>query len=323
MELYYFHDPHGNFGDDLNQWIWDGLLPGWREAWPGQLLIGVGTLINTKLPRGPGKVIIGSGVGYGPLPDPELMAECRFFSVRGPRSAAALGLPADRGIIDPAIMLPDFPEFQGIAKSGPPIFVPHHYSVDRHDWKALCAAAGVDFVSPCDDARAVIRRLAAAPLVLAESMHAAIIADAFGTPWQPVVVSHTFLPSKWLDWADSLGISLDFPPIEPVSQRLRSLISKAEIPASESLGSSRGEAAAPPVATGGPRVPLRTRLRRVGRQPALLVERALLPRALARLAAGPGQFSERVRMEATKARYRAVLDEVREGFKSPVRQEQD
>ena len=30
LDLYYYHSSHGNFGDDLNTWIWDALLPGWQ-----------------------------------------------------------------------------------------------------------------------------------------------------------------------------------------------------------------------------------------------------------------------------------------------------
>jgi succinoglycan biosynthesis protein ExoV len=28
MKLFYFKDPAGNFGDDLNLWLWPKVLPG-------------------------------------------------------------------------------------------------------------------------------------------------------------------------------------------------------------------------------------------------------------------------------------------------------
>jgi succinoglycan biosynthesis protein ExoV len=69
----------------------------------------------------------------------------------------------------------------------------------------------------------VIRRIAAAPLVIAESMHAAIIADAFRVPWIPVRFSPHFHAEKWLDWAASLDMTLAIPPLVPLLYRLRAL----------------------------------------------------------------------------------------------------
>lgn len=205
MELFYYRDRAENFGDDLNAWIWDHLLPGWRQALPGHQLVGVGTILNDRLPRGLSKIVVGSGAGYGKLPSPEMLAECRFVTVRGPRTAAALGLSPDLANVDPAALLPEIPEFQRIARTGRPICIPHTRSVHRLDWASVCAEAGVDYVSPRGEARAVIRRIAAAPLVIAEAMHAAIIADAFRTPWTGLATSEWFHAAKWYDWADSVG----------------------------------------------------------------------------------------------------------------------
>jgi succinoglycan biosynthesis protein ExoV len=210
MHLFYYKDPGGNFGDDLNLWIWDALLPGW-QGWDEDLtLFGVGTLLNKENLepfRDRRILVVGSGVGYGSAPPPLPLPEhWDIRAVRGPLSARALGLPEDRGIIDPAILLPDLPEFQTITPSGRPIFVPHVASDARHDWQSACRRAGLDFVSPRGEARAVVRRIAGAPLVLAESMHAAIVADAFRVPWIPVRISAAFNAGKWQDWAQSLGV---------------------------------------------------------------------------------------------------------------------
>ena len=219
MHLHYFQSKHGNFGDDLNIWIWDFLLPGWQKASPNVYLIGVGTLLNENRLRGFRKkeiLVLGSGVGYGqsaPLrPFPPMWD---FRAVRGPLSASALGLAEQIGIIDPAALLPDIPEFQGIRRGGPPVFVPHHLSVKRHDWKLSCEKAEMLFVSPEDDSKAVIRKIASAPLVIAEAMRAAIIADAFGVPWVPVQIGSQFNTGKWNDWCASLDLSVIIPPMFP------------------------------------------------------------------------------------------------------------
>lgn len=288
MDLFYYQDPAGNFGDDLNTWIWDELLPGWREALPGHLLVGVGTLLNARLPRGQPKVVIGTGAGYGDLPPETVRAECRFLSVRGPRSAAALGLPAGAGIVDPAALLPEMPRFRGIAKAGPPVFIPHNRSCHRLDWEAVCAEAGVEYLSPRGDAEAVIRRLASAPLVIAEAMHGAIVSDAFGTPWHGLATSEWFLTAKWLDWADSLGLS-------PRISKLYALTNLGKragrvITRQRAYVDASGE---------GKWSDLRRR-----------IEAPQAVTMLRRLAGQEGQLSDRARLDTARGRYR----EVAEGF---------
>ncbi len=65
----------------------------------------------------------------------------------------------------------------------------------------------------------MVRRIAAADKVIAESMHAAIIADAFRVPWIPVALSREVSPFKWVDWASSLNISYS-PVCLPASDRI-------------------------------------------------------------------------------------------------------
>ncbi len=307
MDLYFYKSAHGNFGDDLNLWFWDTMLPGWRDVWPDLLLIGIGTLVHDRLPRGRRKLVIGSGAGYGDVPRADLLAECRFEAVRGPRSAQSLGLDPEKGIIDPAIMLSDFPEFRDLPRGGRAVFVPHEASMHRHDWATLCDRAGVEFVSPGGDARSVIHKLATAPLVIAESMHAAIIADAFGTPWHAVSISYKFNGAKWLDWADSLGLDLTIRPLYPLMDRIARTFPRA--PSVETRGGAivtEEDGAAPPpkapVRNGPP--PLRLRVR-------LGAERWQAPATLRALVSRPGQLSDRDVLAAGKARYLAVIERIR------------
>lgn len=227
MEIFYYVSPNGNFGDDLNKWLWDAILPGWRDWAPDVTLVGVGTLINStglESFRNKKVLVLGSGVGYGQTPDPELCAGWDIRFVRGPHSAMALGLERARAICDPAVLLPDLPDFQSIPPSGDVIFIPHHRSVQRHDWPAVCRAAGIEFVSPCHDAHDVIRKIAGARRVIAESMHAAIIADAFRVPWVPIRMWEYFHESKWADWAASLEFSVTVQPLFPRISGVTSMI---------------------------------------------------------------------------------------------------
>lgn len=223
MHPYYWESAHGNFGDDLNLWLWDFLLPGFRDIHQDVLLVGVGTVLNRALlPQGGRKLVIGSGFGYGSLPDFSDPAEWDIRCVRGPLTAGKLGLDAGLGIVDPAVMVAEMPEFQNLPRTGGAIFVPHWESTVGGIWPLVCKAAGLGYVDPCGEARSVIRAIAQADLVVAESMHAAILADAFRVPWVAVSTSRSINSFKWQDWAKSLGV--DYRPRQvPISSRAEAI----------------------------------------------------------------------------------------------------
>ena len=313
MELYYFKDEAGNFGDDLNTWFWDAVLPGWRDMAPDRILVGVGSLINDKAPAAGRKVVLGSGVAYGDLPDLSVPGAWDFQAVRGPLSAQALHLPRERGIVDPAVLIADMADFRDVPRRARPILIPHHRTLGRHDWDAICTAAGIDHVSPQGDSRAVIRAIAGAPLVIAESMHAAILADAFRVPWTAVRIGHQFNDFKWQDWADSLGIDLRVHALFPELDRIARLVPRRPRRAAGPGASPGAGLGADPGASPSPRTdgrgaahhrPLPTDWRLRAR---IRIESHLAIRNLRRLAAGPTQMSAPDMLEDRKARLRAVL----------------
>ncbi|WP_163544396.1 polysaccharide pyruvyl transferase family protein [Occultella kanbiaonis] len=208
VELVYYKARGGNFGDDLNEWLWDDLLPGWRAWDPEVALVGVGTILNAGLVPAGRKLVLGSGVGYGQAPNVhERPGDWDIRSVRGPKSATALDVVPTLGVVDPAVMISGLSEFEGLVRGDDVIFIPHHGS-NRFDWTTICAGTGVVHVSPTGDSKEVIKRIATARAVIAESMHAAIIADAFGVPWHAVAISNAFNTFKWGDWAESLSLEL-------------------------------------------------------------------------------------------------------------------
>ncbi len=319
MRLFYWQVPDGNFGDDLNAWLWDALLPGWRGWDDAVTLVGVGTLLNDGLRdrfAGARVLVAGSGAGYGGFAGP-LPPAWDVRAVRGPRSAAALGLPPGRGIVDPAVMVARLPEFARIAAArGPgarPLFVPHHASAARHDWAALCARAGIDHISPGAPSKDVIAALAGASLVLAESMHAAIIADAFRVPWVPVAISSAFNGAKWLDWGDSLGLAFATPPLFPLLAGTATRVPASQVPPSQVPPSQvRAPHAALPAsaalpAGGARKPPLRYRLR-------LAAERLGAVGAFRRALARPAHLSDAAVLGARMDAYAAVLDGIRRDY---------
>ena len=219
MTPFYWESAHGNFGDDLNLWLWDFLLPGFRDVHPDVLLVGVGTVLNRALlPADGRKLVIGSGFGYGALPDMTDKSLWDVRAVRGPRTAEKLGIDPEFGIIDPAVMVADMPEFRNLPKTNGTIFIPHWESTIGSIWPAVCQTVGVTYVDPRGEAKAVISAIAQSELVIAESMHAAILADAFRVPWVAVSTSEEINAFKWSDWADTVEVAYR-PRQVPVSSR--------------------------------------------------------------------------------------------------------
>lgn len=232
MRLAYWHSSSGNFGDEMNTWFWDRELPGW-QGWKDDktFLFGIGSILNQdSLSRDGHCVIVGSGFGYTTVGVATDYPRCDFRFVRGPLTARRLGLPTETGISDPAILaydaLPSAPRQHGNV-----LFVPHHATASLNlPWERWCQSLDVEYLSPCgDDSMAIIERIAGARLVVAESLHAAIIADTFRIPWITVRLSGGFNEFKWRDWTQSL--ELDFTCVRPggnlplMAKRLRSWLS--------------------------------------------------------------------------------------------------
>jgi succinoglycan biosynthesis protein ExoV len=195
----------------MNLWFWDDVLTEWRSICPDTTLSGIGTLIGkSMISRYPKILVCGSGAGYGNIGSVSL-DHVKFSWVRGPHTASLLGLSMDTAITDPACLVAYLPRFaeRGKNRKGA-IFVPHRLTANLDlDWGKIGDRAGLEVVLPTEDSVSVIKQIRDAELVIAESMHGAIIADAFRVPWVPVAISHHFNTFKWRDWSDSVEVKLE------------------------------------------------------------------------------------------------------------------
>ena len=209
MKLYYYHDANGNFGDDLNPWLWSRLIPDLLDESCEVLFVGIGTLLDRRIPIGPRKIVFGSGAGYGPAP--LIDQSWNFYSVRGPLSASRLGLPEALAITDPAVLVRDFLAGAG-ADRHRVSFMPHHVSrllleTQGYSMQAILETDGLKYIDPCREVDAVLLDIAASDLLITEAMHGAIVADALRVPWIPVQLLDHILDFKWQDWCSSLGLA--------------------------------------------------------------------------------------------------------------------
>lgn len=225
MKLHYYRDPHGNFGDDINAWLWRRLVPDWWNGNDDIHFCGIGTLIDSTMPSARRGIIFTSGAGYGPPPRDLARGIWSVSCVRGPLTAKVLGLPNETAVSDGAILVATLPEYKPLpqAERSGVLFMPHHHALKEGAWELACERAGIEFVSPRADSRASIARIRRARLVLADAMHAGVVADALRVPWVPVMTSPEINTFKWLDWTLSLNL-----PYAPVALPASSVTEQAQ-----------------------------------------------------------------------------------------------
>jgi succinoglycan biosynthesis protein ExoV len=217
MKLFYFAGRDGvtNFGDELNHTIWNHFLPGAFADDDGTQFVGIGTLLNDRLPTAPRTVVCGAGVGYYGPPRPD--ASWRIYCVRGPLSANALGLDASLAITDPAMLVARMPlPEQGVARWRS-AFLPHWESAPDA-WRAVCDASGIAFIDPRWPPAQVLDAVRGTELLLTEAMHGAIVADALRVPWVAVRTRPQIQAFKWEDWCQSVRVEYrprTLPPMWP------------------------------------------------------------------------------------------------------------
>lgn len=226
-----------NFGDELNLYLWDQLLPsGFFDDDPSTLFVGIGTLLNRNwLPSAEKTLIVGSGAGIGVAPEPD--QSWSVLAVRGPLTAKAIGVDEKRAITDPAILcshiwpnglevdennaalLADgrprrvLPRKEPLGKKYTVAYIPHFAEacLNGEVWREICERLDVHYIDPTRTVPEVLNDILSSEHLLAEAMHGAIIADTYRIPWTAVRTHTDITALKWQDWAMSLN--LDYKPL--------------------------------------------------------------------------------------------------------------
>jgi len=206
MQIFYYQAEEGNFGDDLNTWLWPNLIPDCWQKEDDTLFVGVGTVLNDALPKRKRNVVFGSGVGYQPFSGDIKDGSWDVYCVRGPLSARVLGLDDEKSVTDTALLVRDFYGVIPAQDREGVVFVPHISTVKEGKWREVCRKADIKYIDPRGDAEKIAEEISKATVVLADAMHAAIFADAMRVPWIPVVTTVEINTFKWLDWADGMDV---------------------------------------------------------------------------------------------------------------------
>lgn len=171
----WWHVGRPNFGDDINPTFFARVtgLPV-RLAATGRTphLLGAGSILEKATPA---SVVCGAGflaAPTGPPPRPSAVV-----AVRGALSLAAIGGDEATLLGDPLVLVDGL--VQPVPKRHPVGFVPHVVSIDR--WRADCRGRSL-LVDPSAEPWRVVETIAACELVLSQSLHGLIVADALGVP---------------------------------------------------------------------------------------------------------------------------------------------
>src|ERR1700722_12942019 len=138
MELLYYKDAKGNFGDDLNEIIWRAVLPRQVYEVPDVVLVGIGSILNATmapLSRTTGKrvFVLGSGASYGALPTG--WETWSILAVRGPLTARLMGRRR-AAATDGAALIATMPSLIGEHHQRDlTLFMPHHHSLAAGLWE--------------------------------------------------------------------------------------------------------------------------------------------------------------------------------------------
>jgi len=189
-----------NFGDRLNDYIFQGLTPlAFRvpvlKNLPDGTALGVGTLLNYKMLSD--CTILGSGTNGEQVPGIDL----NYSFVRGRLTAEKLKLPKKYSVGDTAFGVRGYFESlagQQIHEIG---IIPHYRNLPVIE---------DDRVIRVDMPYAqFIKRVSQCKIILTEAMHGAILADCLRIPWAPVSIDSERYPIprfKWNDFASVLDI---------------------------------------------------------------------------------------------------------------------
>ncbi len=208
MKIMYFRGKHPNFGDELNTWMWQKILPDFFDDNDKELFIGIGSTIGNHYDSSAKKIVFGTGFvpTYHEKPDVH-SPDWDIYFVRGPRTAKTLNISPDLAIGDAAILLRTVVD---LSKKTPEVvsFMPHWESLEIGNWEEVCKIAGINFIDPRRPVEEVMSELFRSKLVICEAMHGAIVSDAFRIPWIPIIPLSKTHRDKWLDWAEALSINL-------------------------------------------------------------------------------------------------------------------
>jgi succinoglycan biosynthesis protein ExoV len=207
MKLIYFKADKGNFGDDLNPYIFEKLFGNYNDYSDEIDLVGIGSIIDSRLENDRKKVVFGSGLRDITFKFDNTKYDFKF--VRGPLSAKLLGV--SDWIADSAYLLTLLRSDVKKEKKYKVSYMPYFKLVNVYNWSLFERITGIHIILPTDAVDKVIKEIQESNVLYTTAMHGAIVADIYRVPWKRIKIVHPsetsfFSEFKWLDWMLSIDI---------------------------------------------------------------------------------------------------------------------
>lgn len=227
MKLIYYKSDIGNFGDDLNNWLWVKLFgKSFFDDSKEVCFVGIGSILSEdsylmqEVNAFKVKHIFGSGV-RSINTNLKLDSSYKVAFYRGPFSALKMDGKASNYISDGAYGIVFTDLYKKLLlenkKTHSIGFIPYFRSEGKVDWKKMCTSNGWNYISPTqNNIEDTLKQIAESKYIITEAMHGAILADAFRIPWKRVRyhahINETEAVSefKWNDWLSSVGIKKSY-----------------------------------------------------------------------------------------------------------------
>ncbi len=209
MNLVYFESDIGNFGDDLNPWLWEKIFGSFNK-YQDLDFIGIGSILDYRIFNDRKKVIFGSGIRSLSFDKSKLINTEALF-VRGPISARQLDT---RFICDSAYCL-GLIDKDIEKKKYKTSFIPYFRQWLNFNWTLFSALTGYHVINPTQHVSQVISEIKSSEKIITSAMHGAILADVYRVPWQRCKFSTQGFESqetsilKWNDFQQAVSVKND------------------------------------------------------------------------------------------------------------------
>ena len=199
MNILYYKSREGNFGDDLNPWLWSKLFEKQLQNQDDNYFLGIGSILHSgnmdlKNIINQKKIVFGTGIRPSHTHEKfyiDKTWDIKFL--RGPLSSSRLGNKHEF-ISDAAYairQLESFPDLKNIDKKYEISLMPYFHSMKYFNWEKIASKLGYNLISPYSEkgVEHTLREIAASKYLICEAMHGAILADIMRVPWHRFVLT--------------------------------------------------------------------------------------------------------------------------------------